>query len=74
MKEIETCADNPKCHDCIYRRTIGSDVPICFYAVLMQECRGCKISECDKYKTGTKQARSKIEYMEWEMYYDDDYI
>ena len=74
MKEVETCAEHCAHPDCVFRRVIGNDIPICFYAVIMQESRKCKISECDKYKTGIKLAKSKMEYIEWETYYGDDYI
>lgn len=72
MKEVETVAKHCAHEDCIYRRHIGGGaVPICFYAVIMNETRKAKISECDKYRTGTKTPHSNDEYIEWEMYYDD---
>lgn len=74
MKEIQTCQEHCKHEDCIYRRTLGHDTPICFYAVIMRESRGCKISECDKYRRGTKKVKSTYEYIEWDIYYDDDYF
>lgn len=37
----------------MYRSQIGNGAtPICYYAVIKHESRGCKISECDKYKQG----------------------
>ena len=74
MKEIQTVAEHCKHDDCIYRRIIGTYMPVCYYAVVMGECRKCKISECDKYRSGTKKAEMKIEDIEWETIYDDDYI
>lgn len=54
-EELETVAEHCKHNECIYRSTIeGGLTPICFYAVLAEEPRGCKISECDKYKDGRK--------------------
>lgn len=56
--------------DCIYRSYLhGSGTPICYYAVIERvPSRGCKISECDKYKAGVKtQPRMKPEYIiEWD--------
>lgn len=55
QEELESVAKN--CHhlDCIYRSSIESGhTPICYYAVLAGEPRGCKISECDKYVAGEK--------------------
>lgn len=62
--------------DCVYRAYIdGGATPICFYAVIMRECRGCKISECDKYKPGRPlYPRMKEEYIlcwEREIYGED---
>ena len=73
-KKIETCLEHCKYEDCIYKRVIGGGIPVCFYAVVMNESRKCKISECDKYRTGKKRVRSREEYIEWELYYDDVYI
>lgn len=61
--------------DCYYRSYIdGGNVPICFYAVIEQRSRGCRISECDKYRQGTpKRAVMQRDYMiMWEYDYDDD--
>lgn len=65
MQEVETAKECCKHDDCIYRSYIdGGNTPICYYAVLEGQSRGCKISECDKYKGG-KALRPKmnIEYM-----------
>ncbi len=75
MKEIETCEQYCKHEDCVYRRLVGVGTPICFYAAIMRESRKCKISECNKYRTGTKKARTTVEqYIEWNIEYDDDYF
>lgn len=76
MKEdIELCVDFcPR--DCIYMSHLDDGTPICYYAVINNECRRCKISECDKYKSG-KPLKPKINnlwysvYWEYE-YYDED--
>ena len=55
QEELETVARHCSHYDCIYRSSIeGGRIPICFYAVLAGEPRGCKISECDKYVSGEK--------------------
>ena len=52
---VETVAQHCKHPECIYRSQIdGGSTPICFYAVLAGEPRGCRISECDKYVAGEK--------------------
>ena len=61
--------------DCYYRSTIdGGNTPICFYAAIEQKCRGCKISECDKYRQSTPvRAKMQLDYMiMWEYNYDDE--
>lgn len=61
--------------DCIYMTYIdGGYTPVCYYAVLMNECRGCKISECDRYKSGKPlKPRMKTEYtIFWEYKIHDD--
>lgn len=70
MKQVETVAEHCKHEDCIYRRLISNDVPICFYAVIMCELRRCKISECDKYKRGIKRPRTKADYIDWDIDYE----
>ncbi len=74
MKEIETCERNCKFEDCIYRRYIETGIPICFYAAIMKESRKCSISNCDKYRTGKKKAKTYHDYIDWEINYDDDYF
>lgn len=69
---VKLCPSN-----CMYRTYIdGGATPICYYAVIMQKSRGCRISECDKYKAGRpKQPRMKEEYVlywERELYGEDE--
>lgn len=75
QEEIELVKDYCP-SDCVYRSYVdGGATPICFYAVIMQQCRGCRISECDKYKAGRPiQPRMKEEYVLcWEReIYDED--
>lgn len=65
MEKIETVKEHCKHEDCIYRAHIdGGNIPICYYAVLECKSRGCKISECDKYRGGKPlKARMNLEYM-----------
>lgn len=76
-KEIELVSTHCKHKDCIYRKEIASGgTPFCFYAAMEHQARGCKISECDKYKAGDKikphiNARTDIIW-EYE-FYDESY-
>lgn len=65
QEEIETVKTHCRHTDCIYRSHIdGGNTPICYYAVLEGKSRGCKISECNKYKGGTPiKARMDWEYV-----------
>lgn len=76
QEEIETVREHCRHEDCIYRSTIESgQTPICYYAALMHEVRGCRISECDKYVGGKPlQARMDMRYTlfwEYELYDTD---
>lgn len=75
MEDIELCETYcPK--DCIYMSHIDSgQTPICYYSVLAGECRKCKISECNKYKSGKPlKPRMNTEFVVfWEyLIYDED--
>ena len=75
-EEIEEVRFHCTHPECIYRSSIDAGtIPICFYAVLAGELRGCKISECDKYKDGRKiRPRMKERYVIWwetELYDED---
>lgn len=61
-KEIELVDTHCKHEDCIYRQPVRSlNTEGCFYSVMENKLRGCKISECDKYKRGNpKKARMKF--------------
>lgn len=79
QEELETVAKHCKHEDCVYRGKLHAwNTPICQYALVEHQCRGCKISECDKYKRGEKiQPRMKVDYTimwEYEMYDDVDPI
>lgn len=51
----ETVSEHCKHKDCIYRIKIGTQDPICTYIEKEHRPRGCKISECDKYKAGSRR-------------------
>lgn len=76
-EEVEECRTHCKHKDCIYRGQIDAGhTPVCLYAMYEGRARGCKISECDKYKAGKKiKARLRediIIYWETELYEDTD--
>lgn len=53
----ETVNDNCVHPDCIYRSrlTSGGKIFYCAYATMTGHIRGCPVSQCDKYKAGTKK-------------------
>lgn len=76
-KVIETVSEHCKHEDCIYRRSLpGNRTELCFYAAVEHERRGCKISECTRYKRG-KPRRPRIDVnveIWWEYDKSDDNI
>ena len=73
-EEVELCETYCP-DDCYYRSYIdGGHTPICFYAVIEQKSRGCRISECDKYRQGTpiKAVMQRDYAIMWEYDEDDD--
>lgn len=76
MQEAEELCAKLCPKDCVYMAYIdGGWTPICYYAVIMRKCRGCRISECDKYKAG-KPLKPRIRdeyviYWEREIYGED---
>lgn len=75
VEDIELCADYCP-EDCMYRSYIdGGNAPICFYAAMEHQLRGCKISECNRYKPGRPiRPRIREEYfLMWEyLIYEHD--
>lgn len=76
QEEIETVRDHCTHDDCIYRAHIdGGNTPICYYAVIECQSRGCKISECDKYKGGKPikpiMGEEYLLFWEYEIYDDN---
>lgn len=75
MKEeqIEFAKDYcPK--DCVYRVLLDGWIPACYYAAIEHQVRGCKISECNRYRSGQPiKPTMDGEYMiYWEyIYYDE---
>lgn len=81
MEEIETVKEHCKHPNCVYRQKLRDcGEPCCMYAAMENEPRGCKISECTRYKDGkiVKPRLIKSDmYIIWEReYYDsaDDYF
>lgn len=76
MEDIETVREHCKNTDCVYRsKLLGCGTPFCQYCLIEEHSRGCKISECDKYKPGeAKQPRLSGEMVIWweYEYYDED--
>lgn len=76
LKEpIELVSECCQHEDCVYRATIYPHIPICNYAAVEHQIRGCKISECNRYRGGEPiKPTMDNEYMiYWEYdYYDED--
>ncbi len=78
QEEIETVKECCTHTDCIYRTHIdGGNTPICYYAVIENQSRNCKISECDKYKGGKavkpKMGEEYLLFWEYEIYDDNTF-
>lgn len=45
--------------NCAYRMNLGNGngTPFCGYALTEHRMRGCKVSECDKYRKGKRRMR-----------------
>lgn len=78
QEEHELVLTHCKHPDCVYRSTVNLNgkIPVCVYAMIENEVRGCKISECDKYKRGKKTKAKMREdvviYWETELYGNTD--
>lgn len=74
-KEVELVADYCP-SDCVYRVVIGWCTPACYYSAIECEVRGCKVSECDKYRPGkplkATMDREYVIYWEYDYYGKDD--
>lgn len=74
-KKVETVEADCRHPDCCYRRYINGGVgQMCAYMLVEGKCRGCSISECDKYRSGKKkQPRLKSTFqIYWEYEYYDE--
>lgn len=52
--EIETVVEHCKHPDCVYRNGDGNKAT-CDYILYEKRPRGCKISECDKYRRAKRK-------------------
>lgn len=60
--------------DCIYRMYFDGTTHYCGYCAAERHSRGCKVSECDKYKRGKRRVAIESGTLEfrWELYDDED--
>lgn len=62
--------------DCVYRVVLESYLLACYYAAIENEVRGCKVSECNRYRGGKPKKptmdREYMIYWEYEYYGEDD--
>lgn len=68
----QTVNEHCKHKDCIYRLSLNTTTQCCFYAVIEGRARRCKISECDKYRAGTRKANFTKKVFSWELDFDDN--
>ena len=54
MEVIETVEEYCP-QDCIYRMRFTLSTDFCAYLLMTDKVRGCKVSECDKYRSGHKR-------------------
>lgn len=59
MREVETVNEHCKHTDCMYRGKVGT-TDTCDYIIYKHQSRGCKISECIRYKRGRKKVNSTL--------------
>ena len=52
---IETVDNDCKHKDCYYRLRFDGTCEYCAYCLVEYELRGCKISECNRYKRGKRK-------------------
>ena len=71
MKQ-ETVNTHCKHPDCIYRLHLDNYIDCCYYAVIEYEARGCKISECTRYKKGTRKVKSHKDHIAWDLLFDNE--
>ena len=58
MDVIEEELVNALCpSDCVYRAYLSHGVDFCAYSIMAHEARRCRISECDKYRSGIRKIR-----------------
>lgn len=63
IETVEECCGHP---DCVYRLILDArGTPFCNYCVMEQELRGCRISECTRFRTGIR----KVEMVKDGLYY-----
>lgn len=56
MNVIETVEEHCQHKDCLYRLILDSKrTPFCGYILIEERMRGCRISECDKYRRGKRE-------------------
>ena len=72
MEVIEELVNQLCPKDCIYRVPLTPTTDFCAYCLAKYESRGCKVSECDKYATGTRIVTMGLGTLNYEWIEDDD--
>lgn len=64
MQDVETVEEHCSHKDCVYRMILDTNrTPFCNYCVIEGEVRGCKISECTRYRTGIRKVNMSTDRM-----------
>lgn len=75
MDVIETVDEHCTHKDCIYRMRFGLGSEFCAFMLVESVPRGCPISRCTRYKSGSKKVvidKATLSYR-WILNEDEDY-
>ena len=72
LEPIETVEEYCRHKDCVYRQSLDGVIDFCNYCVMEEEPRGCKISECIRYRKNRKCVTMTTRGLWWEI--DDVYV
>ncbi len=72
MDVIETVEEHCQHPDCYYRMKLDDSCHYCGYCIVEYQLRGCKISECTRYKRGKKKPTidGGTLWFRWELFDD----
>lgn len=71
MEVIEELVDKLCPTDCIYRIRFTPTTDCCAYCLFKKQSRGCRISECDKYRRGKRRVVMELGTLEFRWVEDE---